>query len=266
MLENLDTLDQRLFVLINQRWSFELLDQPMTRLSSSWFFIPLYFWAIFKLVKKWKGKSWIPLALLVIAFGLADSISTRVFKDNFKRLRPCHHSILSKTVRLPSGNCGGQYGFVSSHAANAFAVYPLIMLFVFARSGPSSLKKTGSTELVGLSGLDASSEFVYDTSSPENNEMKMESGIAGWANELSSPENGSYHGDRKWNKFQFRGFWWMILISSLVAYSRVYLGRHYVGDVLGGAILGLIIGQCIWKVHNSTWIANRMKFNNNLNE
>ena len=33
--------------------------------------------------------------------------------------------------RLPDGKPGSQYGFVSSHSANAFAVYPLFVILIF---------------------------------------------------------------------------------------------------------------------------------------
>lgn len=34
----------------------------------------------------------------------------------------------------------------------------------------------------------------------------------------------------------------MVIWATLVAYSRIYLGVHYPADIIGGAVLGLIIG------------------------
>jgi len=195
MLENLIQWDQQLFVWVNQKCAFSWLDVPMIWLSSTWLFVPLYIWGIYRLIKKWNKKSWIPIVLLLLAFGLADSISTRVLKDNTHRLRPCFNEELSKNVRLPDGLPGGKYGFVSSHSANAFAVYPLLMLFVFA--GKSSPEKTKKSKC-------------------------------------------------SWNEQQKLSYWMMFVVACFVAYSRVYLGRHYVGDVLGGAALGLMIGRGLW--------------------
>ena len=50
--------------------------------------------------------------------GLADSITSRLFKPFFARPRPCHDGQLASLLHLPDG-CGGQFGFLSSHAANS---------------------------------------------------------------------------------------------------------------------------------------------------
>ena len=40
----------------------------------------------------------------------------------------------------------------------------------------------------------------------------------------------------------------VISLASLVAISRVYLGVHFVGDILGGAILGIMIGLLVARI------------------
>jgi undecaprenyl-diphosphatase len=36
--------------------------------------------------------------------------------------------------------------------------------------------------------------------------------------------------------------------ASIVAYSRIYVGKHYFLDILGGAVLGIIIAKLIWRL------------------
>ena len=53
----------------------------------------------------------------------------------------------------------------------------------------------------------------------------------------------------------FRNRLYTILLSLwafLTAYSRVYLGVHYVGDVLCGALLGILVGVMVYVVFKKT--------------
>lgn len=42
----------------------------------------------------------------------------------------------------------------------------------------------------------------------------------------------------------------IIIWASLVSYSRIYLGVHYPGDVVGGAMLGILIGWLLFISYN----------------
>ncbi|MDG1476986.1 MAG: phosphatase PAP2 family protein [Vicingaceae bacterium] len=57
-----------------------------------------------------------------VAMGLADVVSVKLFKEVFERLRPCHNPIITDLVHTVNGHCGGQFGFVSSHATNSFSL------------------------------------------------------------------------------------------------------------------------------------------------
>jgi undecaprenyl-diphosphatase len=49
----------------------------------------------------------------------------------------------------------------------------------------------------------------------------------------------------------FRRRWFtvaIILWAAGVSYSRIYLGVHYPGDVLGGAMLGSVCGYAVWNL------------------
>lgn len=62
------------------------------------------------------------IALLIVT---SDQLS-RACKYGFKRERPCYNTNIMDKLHVYDG-CGGQYGFVSSHATNTFA----LALFMF---------------------------------------------------------------------------------------------------------------------------------------
>lgn len=184
LLEFLQYLDEKLFKLINQDWATVHLDGLMHILSSKYTFIFYYVAAIIWFIVRYKKKFYIPLFTALLAFALADSISSKICKPYFERLRPAFESELN--TRLPDGPPGGKFGFVSSHSANSFAVYPLLLFLSFT---------------AGSRGKYIINKTTY-----------------------------------------YSWFGFVLFVSASIAYSRVYLGVHYLGDVLGGAILGYIIG------------------------
>ncbi len=135
---------------------------------------------IFLIAKKWSWKTFIIAIFIALTILLGDRISVVFFKEVFERLRPCHNPNLAGLVHIIDNHCGGQFGFVSSHATNSFA-------------------------LALFSGLLLKKHYKYILCI-------------------------------------------MIFWAALVSYSRVYVGVHYPGDVLGGAILGSIIGILVFWV------------------
>ena len=116
------------------------------------------------------------IAVLIIA---ADQISSGIFKPLFERLRPSHDDTLQYLVHLVNDRRGGMFGFVSSHAANTFALATFMSLIIRRRF------------------------------------------------------------------FTFSLFSWAIINS----YSRLYMGLHYVGDLLCGALLGIILAAIFYQIY-----------------
>lgn len=124
MLERLLQLDQEVFLLLNGMHT-PLSDALMVFASSKTAWIPFY---VLLVVWVWWRLGWRSTLWLLLGAGLcvllSDRISVMAFKETVQRLRPCHYlPTIGLPVHIPEGEgCWGQYGFVSSHATNVFAV------------------------------------------------------------------------------------------------------------------------------------------------
>jgi undecaprenyl-diphosphatase len=121
MIDKIIEFDTQLFLYLNSLNS-ALFDKIMWIISGRYEWIPLYAGIIFFIFKKFKLKGFIPLLFIVLCIVFADQISVHLFKDLFHRLRPCHNPDIVNIVHIVNNKCGGQYGFVSSHATNSFAL------------------------------------------------------------------------------------------------------------------------------------------------
>ncbi|OGX86947.1 phosphatase PAP2 family protein [Hymenobacter glacialis] len=120
MLETIKQLDRQLLLAINHLRS-PALDAVMVFASDRQVWLPVYALLIGWFIYVFRRRAILLLPLVLAAVGLADLITSRLFKPFFARLRPCHDAAVFPYLYLPDG-CGGQFGFLSSHASNSMAL------------------------------------------------------------------------------------------------------------------------------------------------
>ncbi len=124
-MESLQKIDEYFFRLINST-GWEQMDEVMLLISSKWLWIPLYIFILYNLYKTYPKQFLKILFSLGLLIFLADFSSVHLFKEVFQRPRPCH---FLEGIRIVDG-CGGPFGFISSHAANSFAIAFFISLLL----------------------------------------------------------------------------------------------------------------------------------------
>lgn len=166
--------DERLLLAINgshTSWG----DAVMLTLSNKLVWIPAYLMLAFLLFWRRGGRHFLLAAMVLVPVILvADQVASSILKPWVARPRPCHVPELMGLLHVVNGKCGGAYGFVSSHAANFFALATYLS----------------------------------------------------WHLKPRIPWLPSF----------------LFCMAGIVAFSRIYLGVHYPGDVLGGMAVGILAG------------------------
>lgn len=147
MFEFLLHTDKELFLLINgaHNSSFDFI---MWWLSTPLTWLPLYLLMAYLIIKKYNKKGLVFILLAGLLIALSDLSSVHLFKNVFQRYRPCHNGDLQGLVHLVNSKCGGKYGFVSSHAANMFAVATYIFLILRKHYFPFAVGLFGWASLI----------------------------------------------------------------------------------------------------------------------
>ncbi len=188
-IDEISTLDQKLFLFLNGCHT-PFFDAIMPWITGRESWIPLYLFIIVFIAYKFPKKQAIISVLFIIAVvGLADYLTSGIMKPYFERVRPCHETSLAGMIHMLV-NCGGEYGFASSHAANSFALFGSLFLIL-----------------------------------------------------------------KKYPFFKYLMLLWAILVS----YSRIYVGVHYLGDVLVGGLIGFLISLTLYKFLSITLIKLKQK-------
>jgi len=155
MLEQLIQAENSFFLMLNGIHS-PFWDILMGYVTHRFTWIPLYLYLIYYLWRNFHTNKWFNLLIVLISVGLADRITSGLMKPFFERLRPCHDPEIAHLVHVV-GNCGGQFGFASSHAANSFAlVFSFYQLFRL-----NNIKKTNFMVFLVLWAILVSYSRIY---------------------------------------------------------------------------------------------------------
>jgi undecaprenyl-diphosphatase len=121
MIETLIHWDKQLLLFLNGMHN-DFLDFIMYWISEKFTWIPFYLFLIILVIKNYKLRTIDVLIGVAVLITLSDMTSVYGFKEVFHRLRPCQDPSMKPLVHLVYDECGGLYSFVSSHAANTFAL------------------------------------------------------------------------------------------------------------------------------------------------
>lgn len=111
----------------------------MPLITGKWLWIPLYAFLLIVLFLRFRKQLIMIAGMIVVLILLCDQ-SANLLKNNVCRLRPCHDPTISEQVFTPVG-CGGEYGFVSSHAANTFGLATFLFLLSGISKGVRPVKR-----------------------------------------------------------------------------------------------------------------------------
>lgn len=127
IITSIKKLDTEIFLFCNSRHN-EFFDSIMLWASSRLVWIPLYLFFLYLFYKAVGKRIWLVAIAAALLITASDQISVHCFKFVFLRYRPCHNLLIQQFVHV-NGDCGGTYGFISSHASNSFALAMFLALF-----------------------------------------------------------------------------------------------------------------------------------------
>lgn len=129
MIDKLNELDTRLFLYLNGKHN-AFFDPIMYWASHKLFWIPFYGFLLFIIIREYRKQSPYILISIAVLITLCDQTASHLIKKAVQRLRPSHEPALEGLVHLSKAGPGGQYGFVSSHSANAFGLAVFLVLLL----------------------------------------------------------------------------------------------------------------------------------------
>jgi undecaprenyl-diphosphatase len=119
-LQYIPEIDKEIFLCLNSLHN-TFWDTIMLMVTRKETWIPFFAIVIYYIIKNYRVKALLILFFLALVVLFSDQFSV-LLKENIQRLRPVHQPEIEHLVHNVLRK-GGLYGFVSSHAANGFAIF-----------------------------------------------------------------------------------------------------------------------------------------------
>ena len=127
-MNKLARFDKELFNLINGKWHNDFFDAVMPFLRNANFWLPLYLFLFLFVLSNFRKNAWWWIFFFAGTVILANFISSNVIREIFFRLRPCNDPAMADNIRVLVNYRPQSSGFISSHAANHFAMAAFLYL------------------------------------------------------------------------------------------------------------------------------------------
>ena len=138
MIDFLEHIDRQILLFING-YNNPFADSLMWFLSGKVILVPIIIITYFFLWKKynWKGLLLITISITCTII-ITDQLSVHLFKEVFLRYRPSHNLEIGPLLHFYEFKpgelyLGGQYGFISSHAANYFGFIGVVASLLYTK-------------------------------------------------------------------------------------------------------------------------------------
>jgi len=101
----------------------------MLAFSERFFWVPFYAILVLLIIYKYRQRSIIVLIAITLMIIAADQFSSHLLKPLVGRLRPCYNEDIMHLLHMIK-DCGGRFGFISSHASNSFGAAMMVWLLL----------------------------------------------------------------------------------------------------------------------------------------
>lgn len=122
----LSQFDRQVTLFLNS-FHNSFFDFLMDWISYRFTWVPFYLFLLYILFKHFGKSTWLMLIGIALLITASDQSANLIKNHLVQRYRPCHDASLSELIHLV-GNCGGNFGFISAHASNSFALAIFLIL------------------------------------------------------------------------------------------------------------------------------------------